>query len=295
MNDGNAYGGQRRRGASVGRMMRGRSRMGCTTRIIIAVAIIGFAYVKMRMSSYEEVNPYTGEAQRIMLSPKEEHALGLQSVSQMEAQHGGQSRDDRAQAMVDAVGMKLAQHTGKLIREGMQPIDYQFEFHLLADPNLVNAFALPGGQIFITEALYDQFENEDQLAGVLGHEIGHVIARHSNEQMTKNGFLQGIGTAAGVLAGGDDLYSTQQVSGFVSQVLTTKYGRSDELESDEIGAVLMYHAGYDPREILGVMEILKKAGGGGGQIEMLSTHPLPESRIERLKNEVLPALGVPVE
>jgi predicted Zn-dependent protease len=91
------------------------------------------------------------------------------------------------------------------------------------------------------------------------------------------------------------MYSTQQVSGFVSQVLTTKYGRSDELESDEIGAHLMYHAGYDPREILGVMQILKKAGGGGGQPEMLSTHPLPDSRIERLKNEVLPKLGVSVE
>lgn len=283
------------RGRSMGRMVRGRGRMGCTSRIVIALLIVGFAYVKMMMSSREEVNPYTGEAQRIMLSPQQEVALGLQSVEQMAAQHGGLHRDAAAQQMVDRVGQKLVAHTDKLVLPGMAPIDYPFEFHLLADERTVNAFALPGGQIFITAALFNQFENEDQLAGVLGHEVGHVIAKHSNEQMTKGGFLQGIGTAAGVLAGGEDLYSTQQVSGFVSHVLTTKYGRSDELESDEIGAKLMYHAGYDPREILGVMEILKKAGGGGGQIEMLSTHPLPDSRIERLKNEVLPNLGVSVE
>ncbi|MCB1229065.1 MAG: M48 family metallopeptidase [Verrucomicrobiae bacterium] len=276
-------------------MVRGRSRMGCTTRIIIALVIIGFAYVKMRMGSREEVNPYTGDPQRISLSPDQEHALGLQAAGQMEAQHGGPSRDERATARVNAVGLKLVQHIDKLLQPGAKSIKYEFAFHLLADDQLINAFALPGGQVFITEALYGKVQNDDQLAGVLGHEIGHVIARHSNEQMTKNGFLQGIGTAAGVLAGGDDLFSSQQVSGLVSHVLTTKYGRTDELESDEIGARLMLHAGYDPREILGVMEILKQAGGSGGQIEMLSTHPLPESRIERLKNEVLPGLGVSVE
>ncbi len=291
----NAYSDRSPRGRSVGRMVRGRGRMGCTTRILIALVIVGFAFVKMRMSSREEINPYTGETQRISLSPQQEHALGLQAVAQMEAQHGGPSRDERAQALVDAVGLKLSQHTDKLLRAGAKPIGYEFEFHLLADRELINAFALPGGQIFITEALFHELKNEDQLAGVLGHEIGHVIARHSNEQMTKSDFLQGVGAAAGVLAGGDDLYSTQQVSGFVSHVLTTRYGRTDELESDEIGAHLMFHAGYDPREILGVMEVLKKAGGGGGQIEMLSTHPLPDSRIERLRNEVLPGLGISLE
>lgn len=276
-------------------MVRGRSRMGCGTRIVLALGIVLIAYVKMQMTSSEVVNPYTGEAQQIMLSPQQEVAMGLQSVDQMAAQHGGLLRDERAQQQVDAVGAKLVAHVGTLLKPGQDPIDYPFEFHLLADDQVVNAFALPGGQIFITAALFRQFENEDQLAGVLGHEIGHVLAKHSNEQMTKNGFLQGVGAAAGVLAGGDDVMTTAQVSGVVSHVLTTKYGRADELESDEIGVTLMYHAGYDPREMLGVMEILKRAGGGARQIEMLSTHPLPESRVERLKNEVLPSLGVSVD
>lgn len=269
--------------------------MGCATRIILAVAIVGFAWVRMQMTSREVVNPYTGEAQQIMLTPRQEVAMGLQSVEQMAAQHGGLFRDERAQQQVDEVGARLVDHIGELLQPGSEPIDYPFEFHLLADEQVVNAFALPGGQIFITAALFQQFENEDQLAGVLGHEIGHVLAKHSNEQMTKNGFLQGVGAAAGVLAGGEDVLTTAQVSGVVSHALTTKYGRADELESDEIGVKLMYHAGYDPREMLGVMEILKKAGGGARQIEMLSTHPLPESRVERLKTEVLPALGVSVD
>ena len=269
--------------------------MGCGTRVVLALGIVAFAYVKMQMTSSEVVNPYTGEAQQIMLTPQQEVAMGLQSVDQMSAQHGGLLRDERAQQQVDAVGAKLVAHVDELLQPGQSTIDYPFEFHLLADEQVVNAFALPGGQVFITAALFRQFENEDQLAGVLGHEIGHVLAKHSNEQMTQNGFLQGVGAAAGVLAGGDDVMTTAQVSGVVSHVLTTKYGRADELESDEIGVKSMYHAGYDPREMLGVMEILRQAGGGARQIEMLSTHPLPESRVERLKNEVLPSLGVSVD
>ena len=279
---------QQRRG--VQRAVRGRSRSGCTTRIIIALVLVGFAYFKFMASTTVVVNPFTGEKQRLALTPQQEVAMGLQSVGPMSQQHGGEHPDPRAQALVDAVGAKLVAHTNQLARHG-QPYTYPFEFHLLRDDKSINAFALPGGQIFITAALFSKLENEDQLAGVLGHEVGHVIAKHSNEQMSKSGFLKGIGSAVGVAIGGDNMASNAQISGMVNHVLSTKYGRYDEYESDEIGAILMAAAGYDPNALLGVMEILKATGGKGRQPEFMSSHPFPEKRIENLKTKVLPRIN----
>lgn len=276
----------------MGRAVRGRSRSGCLSRIVIALVIVAFAYFKFIASTDVVKNPYTGQDQRISLKPQEEIALGLQAVSQMAQQHGGLYQNQQLQDAVDEVGQSLVAHTDKLVIAGGEAIPYPFEFHLLADDQMINAFALPGGQIFITFALFEKLENKDQLAGVLGHEVGHVVARHSNEQMAKSGLLKGIGLAVGTAVGGEDMYSNQQIAGMVNHVLSTRYGREDEYHSDEIGAALMKYAGYDPRAILGVMEILKEAGGGNGGSEMMSTHPFPENRIEKLKNEVLPNLGV---
>ena len=279
----------------MGRAVKGRSRSGCLVRILIALGIIAFAYVQHLSTTEKRINPYTGEEQRLSLTPQQEVALGLQAVPQMAQQHGGLHPDQKAQALVDGVGERLAAETAGLLPAGAKPINYDYEFYLLRDDKVINAFALPGGQIFITAALFSKLENEDQLAGVLGHEIGHVIARHSNEQMSKAGLLKGIGSAVGVAVGGDSAAGTQQVASMVNHVLTTKYGRGDEYHSDEIGAKLMKFAGYDPREILGVMRILQAAGGAGGQAEMLSTHPFPGNRIERLKTVVLPGLGIQLE
>ena len=280
------------------RAVRGRSKAGCVGRIVIALVIVAIAYVKFLGSTDVVVNPYTGEEQRISLAPTEEIALGLQARDQMARQHGGLHSDAQLQEIVDRVGAELVAHTDRLVAKGGEPIPYRFEFHLLADDQVVNAFALPGGQIFITYALFEKFVDNDGridrdlLAGVLGHEVGHVIARHSNEQMAKAGLLEGIGTAVGTKVAGEDIYSNQQIAGVVNQVLSTRYGREDEYHSDEIGAKLMFLADYDPRALIGLMEILKAAGGGGGGTEMMSTHPFPDNRIERLRNEVLPKLGV---
>ncbi len=259
-------------------------------RIIFALVVLAFAYINYTVSTTKEINPYTGEQQRVALSPEQEVQMGLQAVQQMAAQHGGLHPDQEAQDYVDMVGDKLVAHTRAILEPGAQPIDYPFEFHVLRDEKTINAFALPGGQIFITAALLKQFTSPDQLAGVLGHEIGHVLAKHSNQQMAKGGLFQGVGQAVAVLVGGDGGSGGYTAGSMVNKVLSSKFGRDDETESDEIGAELMQKAGYNPRELLKVMEILKKSGGSGGP-EFLSTHPLPESRIEHLKNVVLPRLG----
>ena len=123
-------------------------------------------------------------------------------------------------------------------------------------------------------------KTEGQLAGVLAHEIGHVIERHSNQQMAKQQFFQGL-AAAGGIAGGDA--QSARMAQAVAQMASMKYGRDDELQSDQWGVRLTAMAGYDPRAMIGVMKVLEKASGGGGQPEFMSTHPSPANREQHIE------------
>jgi len=249
--------------------MRGRN---LKVRLLIGVAIALFFVVK-RCSQREE-NPYTGRMQTISMTPDKEIQIGLASAPQMAQQHGGLHPNNQYQAMVDNVGNKLVNNS--IAKE----TPYKYEFHLLADPNTINAFALPGGQVFITFALFSKLENEDQLAGVLGHEIGHVLGRHSAERIAESEYWQGLATAGSV--GGD---VGGLVSGIGQQTLLTN-GRDDELESDDLGVRFMMKSGYDPEEMIGVMEILKAAAGPNRVPERMSTHPDPENRKEKIKESI---------
>ncbi len=240
-------------------------------RIAIGLAIVAFAFIK-RLSSKEE-NPYTGRVQTINMTADQEIAIGLQSAPDMTRQHGGLYPDQRLQGYMSTIGRKLVDNS--VARE----TPYQYDFHLLADAETINAFALPGGQVFITYALFSQL-NEAQLAGVLGHEIGHVIGRHSAERIAESEFWQTLSTGASV--GGDmgDL-----VGGIGQNTLLTN-GRGDELESDDLGVLFMIQSGYDPYEMIKVMEILKAASGPNRIPEFQSTHPDPENRIDKIKESI---------
>jgi predicted Zn-dependent protease len=242
-------------------------------RLIIGVVIALIAVVSYFMKGDE--NPVTGEKQRVSLTVDEEIRLGIQSAPEMIREFGGEYRDSKLQAYVDRVGGKLVQST----EAGSSP--YKFEFHLLADANTVNAFALPGGQIFITYALLSRLKNEDQLAGVLGHEIGHVINRHSAEHIAKQELTQGLIQATDIATGDPGM-----ISRFIGNMVNMKYGREDELESDDYGVKYMIEAGYKPEAMIDVMKILKEASGGGNQPEFMSTHPSPDNRIEKLKEVI---------
>jgi predicted Zn-dependent protease len=122
--------------------------------------------------------------------------------------------------------------------------------------------------------------NEAQLAGVLGHEIAHVIGRHSAERIAKGDFWQTLTMSASV---GGDMGGVVQGIG---QNTLLKNGRGDELESDELGVLFMIQAGYDPYEMIKVMKILKAAGGPNRTPEFQSTHPDPENRIEKIKEAI---------
>ena len=241
-------------------------------RILIGVAIVGFALFK-KCSNTEE-NPYTGRSQHINMSADQEIAIGLQSAPEMAQQHGGLYPDERLQAYVDQVGNKLVKNS--IARD----TPYKYDFHLLADDQTINAFALPGGQCFITYALFSQL-NEGQLAGVLGHEIGHVIGRHSAERIADSNFWKTATMGATVGAG-----DIGNVVGGIGQNTLLKNGRGDELESDELGVLFMIQSGYDPNAMIEVMRILKAAGGPDRVPEFQSTHPDPANRIEKIKEAI---------
>ena len=244
-------------------------------RLVIAAIIALFAVVTYFGSSSE--NPLTGEKQRVAMTPEQEVNLGYQSAPQMAAQMGGLSRNTQAVALVQRVGESL-------VRQSVAARSpYKFSFHVLADPKTVNAFALPGGPVFITEGLLRQLKSEAELAGVLGHEIGHVIARHSSERLAKQQLTQSL---LGALVVGSGDYTTAQIGQMVGGMINMKYGREDELESDALGIRIMAEAGYDPRGMIRVMEVLAKASGGSRQPEFFSTHPAPENRAERLKEAI---------
>ncbi|MGN6370632.1 MAG: M48 family metalloprotease [Phycisphaerae bacterium] len=241
--------------------------------VFAALILLGGAYTYYCST---QTNPITHEEQRVQLSPNQEIQLGLQSAPEMAAQMGGEAAPtDPREREVQSIGAKLA---------GALPENpYQFQFHLLQDNQTVNAFALPGGQVFITEALYDKLQNEAELAGVLGHEVGHVVERHAAQQMAHQGWYNSIVTATGVAS--QDQRATALAS-YIAQLRSLKYSRGDELEADGWGLKLMATVGYDPRQMLDVMAILKSLEGRGAASEMLSTHPLAATRIEKIKDSL---------
>lgn len=243
--------------------------------VLAIIAIAGYYFGTARVE-----NPVTGEVQRVSLTPEQEVMMGLQAAPQMAAEFGGDLADPDAQAFVDQVGNAI------VAKSEAGKTDYRFDFHLLADPQTINAFALPGGPIMITAALYGRLETEGQLAGVLAHEVGHVVARHAAEQIAKSKLVEGISGAAAVAAydpSNPSSASAAYMAQMVGQMINMRYGREDELESDRLAVRFMAAAGYDPRSLMRVMEILAESSNGQAPPEFFSTHPNPGNRIEQIQ------------
>ena len=258
----------------------GRRRGGGLSLGRIAVALVIAAISLITYFASSEFNPITGETQQVALTPNQEIAMGLQAAPEMADRHGGLYRDKETQRYLDDICTRLINNSEA------SETDWPFACHLLADTETINAFALPGGQLFITAALFQQLETEGQVAGVMAHEMGHVVARHAAEQMAEQQLAQGLSGAAVIAAydpeNPNSGLTTAQMSALISNLVTLKYGRDDELQADRLGVQFMAEAGYDPRALIGVMEVLAQSGGGRGQPEFFSTHPNPDDRIERI-------------
>jgi predicted Zn-dependent protease len=243
----------------------------------MALVVAGFALFSYFSS--KTFNPVIEEDQYVGITPDQEIALGLQAAPEMTAQFGGLHPDARAQEFLDTVCRKL------ITESDAGQAEWPYECSLLVDDQTVNAFALPGGQVFLTVGLYSRLQSEGQLAGVLAHEIGHAVARHSAQQIARQQLTQGL-TGAVVIASYDpsnpNSAATGQMAAVVGQLLTMRYSREHELQADRLGVRVMAQAGYDPRMLIDVMRILAEAGGESPP-EFFSTHPNPENRIEEIE------------
>ena len=245
--------------------------------VVAVIAVLGY----FGKSAF---NPITQEKQHVGdITPEQEVALGLQAAPEMVQQFGGLDPDTEQQARVSRIGERLVSRTAA----AQSP--YTFQFHLLDDPETINAFALPGGQVFITEGLLKRLQTDGQVAGVLGHEIGHVVGRHGAEHIAKQQLTQGL-TGAAVLATYDPNNPSSRgsaaVAAMIGQLVGMRFGRQDELESDKLGVRFTSEAGYDPTSLTALMKILDESSKGGRPPEFFSTHPNPENRIPRIQTAI---------
>lgn len=249
-------------------------------RLLVGLAIAVFALISYFGS--KEYNPVIEEDQYIGITPDQEIALGLQAVPEMTAEFGGLHPDAQAQSFLDSVCRRLINNSDA------GQADWPYECSLLVDGETINAFALPGGQVFLTAGLYNRLQSEGQLAGVLAHEIGHAVARHSAQQIARQQLTQGL-TGAVVIASYDpqnpNSAATGQMAAVVGQLLTMRYSREHELQADRLGVRFMGEAGYDPHALIDVMNILAEVGGASPP-EFFSTHPNPENRIAAIEEAI---------
>jgi len=232
-------------------------------------------------------NPTTGRSQFNTLSRADEIKIGTDALPGLTQEYGGKVSNLELENYFTSLGKQLAATT-----EADNP-SLPWEFTLL-DSDVINAFALPGGKVFVSRGLAEKMDNEAQLASVVGHEIGHVTARHTSERMSQQ-IGAGIAAAlAGVIVGGvtdnDTIKAAAPVAfGAGSQLIVLSFSRDQELEADELGMRYMTKLNYDPKGAQQVMELLEReSGGGGGGLfdKFLATHPDPAARVEVVKKKL---------
>ncbi len=223
--------------------------------------------------------PYTGRSQLQLLSPAQEDQMGVQAYQQILGK-ARVSTDGTLNAMVTRVGSRIAAATG-------HP-EYQWEYRLIVDDTQANAFALPGGKVAVYTGILPITRDEAGLAAVLGHEIGHVIARHGGERVSQQ-LLVNVGleaTMAGLSRGNPAM--VQQVGSLLGAGAAVgvllPWSRTQESEADHLGLILMARAGYDPHASLELWKrMAEHAKGSGRPPEFLSTHPAEATRIQQIQ------------
>jgi predicted Zn-dependent protease len=233
-------------------------------------------------------NPATGEAEYTTLTPEQEREIGAQEHPRVLAQFGGPYPDEKLQAYIEEVGERVA------ARSDLP--DAEFTFTLL-DSDVPNAFALPGGYVYITRGLLALAESEAEVAGVLGHEVGHVTARHTAQRQTQAtgaGLLATLGTIGAAIFGGEVAGRlAQQVAGVGAEAWLASYSRDQEFQADTLGVEYMSAAGYDPQAMATFLEKLDAqselereiAGGDDPAVSWFATHPRTLDRVQRAIDE----------
>ena len=209
----------------------------------------------------------------MLISKSEEMEIGKSYAPEIEKQMGGKIQNDVIQVYIQSVGQKVA-------RVSHRP-DLQYHFTAL-NHKMVNAFALPGGYVFITRGMLEKLSNESELASILAHETTHIVARHSSNQISKQIGMQLLLSAA---AASTKSAAAMQAADVAQQIIGLKFSREDEREADIVGMDYMVAAGYDPRGMLETMQMLERQSQQG-QIDFMSSHPSPQNRLSYLSGRI---------
>ena len=231
--------------------------------------------------------PLTGRRQLLLVSDSELTAASLTQFDEY-MRTAARSTDQTKAAIVQRVGRNIADATESYLRQkGLEKeiSNFKWEFNLIRD-DAVNAFAMPGGKIVVYEGIMPLFATEDELAVVVGHEIAHVIAKHSNERMSQT-ILAQVGATFVDMALSQKTALVQSLGNTVFGLgaqygVMLPYSRKHEYEADHIGLILMTMAGYDPSQAVGFWQKMSGASGGGGGSDFMSTHPSDTKRIAEL-------------
>lgn len=229
------------------------------------------------------VNPATGQSNFVMMSEQQELDLGRRYNQQI-LKENPRYADEKLQAYVQQVGERVAKHSHR------SQLAYQFT---VVDSPDINAFALPGGYIYIHRGLLAYLSSEAELAAVLGHEVGHVTARHSVQQQSQSTAWGLLGQAVAI---GTGVGAAADVTGALGTVFVRGYGRDMELEADGLGAQYLARSGYDPQAMIEVVKVLKnqedfardqaaergEAQPAGGYHGIFDTHPDNDLRLQQV-------------
>lgn len=228
------------------------------------------------------VDPVTGKNSFVLLSESDEIALDKQQSPYQFSTDYGPVQDQHLNSYINRVGNELARHSHRL------QMPYSFR---AVNAAYINAYAFPGGSIAVTRGILVELESEAELAALLGHEIGHVNARHTAEQSTKgmlaNLFVAGASVATGAAGYGNAANLVQSLGGLSAGALLAHYSRDNEREADALGMEYMTRAGYSPEGMTGLMEILQENGRKQpGAIElMFATHPMSRERLQYARQQ----------
>lgn len=231
-----------------------------------------------------QVDPLTGKNTISLYSYEDEKQMGDEAAMPIVAELGGLYPDQASQDYVNRVGQKVVAAGRTRLKDEANFPDWDFKFYVV-NTSMINAFALPGGHVFVTRGILNRIKDEAELAGLLGHEVTHVFARHSVERMTTMTLMI---IPVALLASMEETQGVAVVGMIALQLLGMSYSRDNEEESDHFGMRFAARAGYAPSGVIGVMQMLDDVTheNGGAQPEFLSTHPNPGNRVKYLTEQL---------
>lgn len=240
----------------------------------IAVLVVAVIIALIWLETGATHSTDRGRADGLNVTSEQEEAIGTRAVQLLTERFHGVSVDPIPGAILDRVGRRFVSRTE------IRALPYPFQFHLLNEERIANGFALPEGQIVLTLGLMRQLHSDGEVAAVVGHLIGHVIARDGLSRLARSTILDGV-TGTAIMSSFDVGDRSPPADKLIEDLVGMEFDRAEELSADTLGLRLMNDAGYDPRAMVDVMNRLEQGGSGGAAF--LKTHPGPDYRIERIR------------